>query len=375
MISINAAFDGGNIICDDSSNPADIRLRIRRDSQADFFQWFYFRLAGARGTNCVMHLANAGEASYPLGWEGYRTVASYDLEHWFRIDTNYQGGTLTFRHRPERDVVYYAYFAPYDMARHVRLIARALQSPHVRHEVLGRSVEGQDMDLLTIGGGGKSAKNIWMIARQHPGETMAEWWIEGMLERLLDPDDAVAGTLLERACFYVVPNMNPDGSRLGNLRTNAAGANLNREWQDPDPGRSPEVYHVRQKMRERGVDLCLDVHGDEGLPYNFIAGAEGTPGWTAARARLLNDFRHRWAEINPDFQTEHGYPKVQKGRANMTICTNHISDYFGCLAMTLEMPFKDAANRPSAATGWSPSRAKRLGSSVLDMLNGMLDRL
>src|SRR5690606_23346793 len=117
-----------------------------------------------------------------------------------------------------------------------------------------------------------------------PGETMAEWWIEGMLERLLDPDDAVAGTLLERACFYVVPNMNPDGSRLGNLRTNAAGANLNREWQDPDPGRSPEVYHVRQKMRERGVDLCLDVHGDEGLPYNFIAGAEGTPGWTAARA-------------------------------------------------------------------------------------------
>ena len=66
----------------------------------------------------------------------------------------------------------------------------------------------------------------WFIARQHPGESMAEWLVEGMLERLLDTEDATARWLRERAVFYVVPNMNPDGSIRGHLRNNAAGANL-----------------------------------------------------------------------------------------------------------------------------------------------------
>ena len=39
-----------------------------------------------------------------------------------------------------------------------------------------------------------------------------------------------------------MPNVNPDGSIRGHLRTNATGANLNREWQDPTLERSPEVH-------------------------------------------------------------------------------------------------------------------------------------
>jgi murein tripeptide amidase MpaA len=58
-----------------------------------------------------------------------------------------------------------------------------------------------------------------------------------------------------------VPNANPDGSRRGHLRTNAAGVNLNREWHEPTPERSPEVLAIRNAMDETGVALCLDVHG------------------------------------------------------------------------------------------------------------------
>ena len=35
--------------------------------------------------------------------------------------------------------------------------------------------------------------------------------------------------------------MNPDGSYRGHLRTNASGANLNREWKKPTLEHSPEV--------------------------------------------------------------------------------------------------------------------------------------
>jgi hypothetical protein len=53
---------------------------------------------------------------------------------------------------------------------------------------------------------------VWLYARQHPGETMAEWWMEGALEKLLD-NRIGDRRLRQKATFHVVPNMNPDGSR------------------------------------------------------------------------------------------------------------------------------------------------------------------
>ena len=139
------------------------------------------------------------------------------------------------------------------------------------------------------------------MARQHPGETMAEWFVEGFLERLLDADDPVARTLLQRCVFYVLPNMNPDGSARGNLRTNAVGANLNREWLEPTMARSPEVLLVRGAMERSGVDLFLDAHGDEGLAYNFVAGSEGIAGFSPRLLGLQDAFKAAWIGSCPDF--------------------------------------------------------------------------
>ena len=55
----------------------------------------------------------------------------------------------------------------------------------------------------------------------------------------------------------------PDGSVLGHLRTNAKGANLNREWAAPAEDYAPEVACVLRRMQETGCDAFLDVHGDE----------------------------------------------------------------------------------------------------------------
>ena len=38
----------------------------------------------------------------------------------------------------------------------------------------------------------------------------------------------------------------------------------------------PQVYHVMKAMEATGCDLFVDVHGDEELTYNFIAGNEGS---------------------------------------------------------------------------------------------------
>lgn len=375
MIRISSQFDGGNIECRDSSDPQNIQLAIRKDGAADFLQWFHFRISGAANTLCRMVIENAHECSYVEGWNDYRAVASYDREHWFRINSHYDGKQLVIEHEPELDSMYVAYFAPYSMERHADLVAWAADTGEADVEVLGQTVDGRDLDLLSIADEAPGKLNCWVIGRQHPGETMAEWWMEGFLQRLLDGTDPISRELLAKANFYVVPNMNPDGSFRGHLRTNAAGANLNREWQQPTLERSPEVYHVLERMKLTGLDLCLDVHGDEALPYNFIAGAEGIPGWNEQKQAQLDHFQSELVKVSPDFQTQFGYDKDEPGTANMTVCTNNIAHRFDCLAMTLEMPFKDTVDTPDFEQGWSPERCMRLGEACVNAIYQSLGKL
>ncbi len=369
-VQISDRFDSGNIIVKSAETPDAIRLEIRKDNASDFFQWFHFRVTGARGQHLTMHIENAADAAYLDGWTDYQACASYDRETWFRIDTRFEDGVLTLSHEADLDTIWFAYFAPYSHERHQDLIAWAQTHNDVFVDVLGETLDGHTLDCITVGEG---ETIIWITARQHPGETMAEWWVEGFLNRLLDDDDPVARTLKEKARFHIVPNMNPDGSVRGHLRTNAKGINLNREWDKASLENSPEVFHVLNKIRSTGVDLHLDVHGDEGLPYNFIAGGEGAPNFTDADQALLDAYKTALAAISPDFQTEHGYDVDAPGTADLSICTNYMSNTFDCLAMTLEMPFKDNADLPDAVYGWSPERCRKLGAANLDAMLVMMD--
>jgi murein tripeptide amidase MpaA len=379
-LHISTAFDSGAIEVLMLTDPTDIQLRIRRDNASDFAQWFHFCLQGAAGLAVTLRFLNAGVSAYPKGWDGYRVVASYDRLHWFRIATRFDGKVMEADLTPETNSVYFAYFEPYSHERHLDLIGSAAASEWVQVQHLGQTLDGRDMTLLRITDEASAMpaaqkKNVWLIARQHPGEAMAEWFVEGFLERLLDGDDPVSRVLLGKCVFHVVPNMNPDGAVRGNLRTNAAGANLNREWQDPSVEKSPEVFCVRQKMVELGVDLNLDAHGDENLPYNFCVGTEGRPGYSARIATLEASFKNAWLQTCPDFQTAQGYARIQPGQGNMALATNWVGENFDCLAFTIEMPFKDNVNLPDEVNGWSGERSRKLGASVLLPILAVLDQL
>ncbi|PHV04186.1 hypothetical protein CSQ96_27270 [Janthinobacterium sp. BJB412] len=363
-IKISHQFDAGAIDVLRAEDPSAIELNIRKDSHADIVQWFYFRVQGAQATPLNMRFLNAGTSAYPDGWIDYQAVASYDRETWFRVPTSYDGKVMTIEHTPEYDSVYYAYFEPYSWERHLALLDSAQLSPLVTLVDLGSTVEGRDLNMLVIGDP-DSEKKVWVIARQHPGETMAEWFVEGMVEALLDPANPFGRQCLNEAVFYVVPNMNPDGSVRGNLRTNAAGANLNREWLTPTMERSPEVFLVKQKMHEIGCDLFLDIHGDEGLPYVFVAGSESLETFSAAQAAEQQRFVDDFKVASPDFQDVHGYGVTPFTPETLTMGSPHITHAFGCLSLTLEMPFKDNANDPDPEAGWSGPRSVELGKSIL----------
>lgn len=243
---------------------------------------------------------------------------------------------------------------------------------------LGQTLEGRELECIQIGNGERVG---WIIHRQHPGEHMAEFYAEGLLTRLLGLDsagdtDGLVRRLLDMYTMYIVPSMNPDGAIAGHLRTNSGGANLNREWCDsqgypaPTLKRSPEVYHVLQKMQQTGCDIFLDIHGDEELPYNFLA-QPTVPNWGPRLRALHGAFLAAYCRSNPDMQQSIAYEPREyvDGSTVLNVATNQVAHRFDCLSATLEMPFKDCWSNRDPSRGWSPARSRALGASVLEALH------
>jgi len=221
-----------------------------------------------------------------------------------------------------------------------------------------------------------------------------------------------------KCTVYCIPNMNPDGSVRGHLRTNAAGANLNREWcstgdyEAPTLLRSPEVFHCLDAMDKTGVDMFVDVHGDEEIPMNFVSGMEGLAAWGPRLEALQGAFVASYVRANPDMQGGISYEPEPPGKANLAKCSNQVrplrgplswpsfltplhpsflrpllerqllqhppraraptrrqvAHRFGCLGVTFEQPFKDCATLPDEAFGWTPERCDKLGASLVDVV-------
>ncbi len=384
-LSLSAEMPGGSIDVVDARNASDIRLKLRRDPGPDALAigYFYFRVTGARGVRRRFRIVDvrkdaadrlAGREHYEDGWTGTGPHASYDRVHWFRIPAHADGADYVFDHVPEHDVCWYARWAHYGVEREADAIAAA-QIAGARVDVVGRSVQGRELVRLTIGDDRPERMKCWIVARQHPSETMASWFVEGLLARLADRHDGAVRALLERAVFFVVPNMNPDGAALGHTRANAAGANLNREWVEPSLERSPEVWHVRRAMEATGVDFAMDCHGDEELRCNFLGGPLEIPSRSPWLADLFGAFERAWNTATPEYELGHPYPGGPPPTADLRMAWNWIAERFHCLSVLLEQPFKDTSWRQDAVQGWSPERSLRFGASLPSALLPIVERL
>ena len=208
-IVIDAAFDSGNIEVV-SIDGAKARLRIPKDRNSEFAQWFHFRVSGAAGRELELTIDQLADSAYPAGWPGYNACVSEDRSYWGRATTSYDksagNGTLTIRYTPSSNMAWFAYFAPYSMERHNDLVAEAACMPGVDYRRLGETLDGRSVDCLEMGEG---EKQVWLYARQHPGESMAEWWMEGALEVLTDPADPVSrccgGNAACTSCRTAIP--------------------------------------------------------------------------------------------------------------------------------------------------------------------------
>lgn len=388
-VSVDDTFDSGNGELISAEDLQNILVRIKPDpytphDQQRFLQNFCFRVAGGiRNQPIRVIIINAGQATSPEAYEACGKVhRSYDMQHWEAVPCTLdpEAGTLTLQDTPKSDVAYYAFWPPYQVSRGQDFIQRmAARHPDlVRVWVVGHSVQGRPLDVMVIGKEPvEGKKRVWLQARAHPGEPQSGYFLEGLVRGLLGEEgepllcarygEGVQQQLLDNVVLYLAWNINPDGTAMGHMRTNALGANLNREWERPHAAYAPEVAALRDAVDALGgVSLFMDLHADWGAPHNWLFWPRwGIPGWTQQLDRAADKFDSSWLEVQPAFQTTVNYQPYREGLAPLHMSDNHISARYQVLAGTLEQPFTVCKEALSPDRAWGPPEALDLGASML----------
>lgn len=291
-ITFNQNFEGGALGKIEKLGDTQFRCFVEgqsdeqgRNRQAN---WYYFRMNGVRDREITLTLTdfvgeyNGKPGACPMNVDTV-PVFSYDNEHWQHFSTmdwDDQKKEAALKFLPERDQIWIAHVPPYAHTRLLRLLDQLNHVVCTRVEVIGRTVQGRELHLVTVTNFEQpdtEKRTVWLQARQHAWETGASSVMEGAL-RFIASDDARARELRDKVVFKFTPMMEPDGCATGKVRFNANGYDVNRHWDEVDLRRKeflermPEIWYVKQAIlgyanSGRKIDLMLNLHNTETSEY------------------------------------------------------------------------------------------------------------
>ena len=257
---VDSNFDSGNIrVLSIEENNIDLEIEPDPYPKHTKFKsnyWFYFKVSGIRGKRITYNIKNI--RNYENCWRGFNVGISYNNKDWKRHSTRLVGNRLTWALKTSKNVVWFAYYVPYPFSRTEKLFKGS--------EIIGYTLKRNPIYMKTYGSGDKY---IWLIARQHPGETIGSWILEGFMKNMKK--------LGKKYTIKIIGNANPDGTIMGHWRLNAEGVNLNADW---NKLKSREIRTIKKVLNreEQGWDLLFDLHGDEGSMKHFVVKDERS-GW------------------------------------------------------------------------------------------------
>tara|TARA_Y100000590_G_scaffold332973_1_gene378678 strand:- start:551 stop:1567 length:1017 start_codon:yes stop_codon:yes gene_type:complete len=287
-VQVDSDFDSGNIEVL-SIDDHEINLKICDDpypkyTKQKYNYWFYFKVSNIRGKRLKYNIKKI--RNYENSWGGFRVAMSYDNKIWTRHSTKLLGDQLTWVLKSKKNHVWFAYYVPHPFSRTKKMFKNS--------EIIGYSRNRNPIYMKTYGVGDKY---IWIVARQHPGETIGSWILEGFMRKMK--------YLRKAYTIKIIANANPDGTILGYWRLNKAGINLNRDWKKE---KSPEVRCIKKVMmrEERGWDLCFDLHGDEAAFKHFVVRDDTAGPLEDHIYELLKTDRFQAHHPSEHYSTAHG---------------------------------------------------------------------
>jgi cytosolic carboxypeptidase protein 6 len=203
--------------------------------------------------------------------------------------------------------------------------------PFVQTSVIGNSHQGRPVTMIKMSEQStEPVKGVVLIyGRQHPPEIPGYMVSLGFMETLA-ADTPLARKFRSYFDVWAFPMMNPDGADNGHWRTNAAGVDLNRDWQHFN---QPETAAVRRaimplkKRADRKVFYGIDFHSTgRNIFYPILKEIDTFP----------LHFTYRWAE-----RIQKEVPEIDLGVQAFDIVSpiakNWTHKTFGVDAVTFEV--------------------------------------
>ncbi len=291
-VTFSTAFEGGSIGRIEKLGDTTFRVHVlgQQDERGRnrAATWYCFRMDHVQGCELTITLTDfVGEyndvpGSCPMN-DKLRPAMSEDGQAWSHAEDmtwDNEKKEATVRLKPQRDSVWLATQAMYPHSRFLALLDELKQSPHVRIEVIGKSVQGRDLHLITVTDFSKpdaDKKTLWLQARQHAWEGGTSYVAEGAL-RFAASDNPQARSLRENNICIFTPMVAVDGCAIGLPRFNVHGYDPNRHWDEVNLRDNrfldlmPEVWYFKKAIlnhvaRGGRIDLMLNMHNTETGEY------------------------------------------------------------------------------------------------------------
>jgi hypothetical protein len=278
------------------------------------------------------------------------------------------------------DTMSFAFLYPYTLRDVHAWIATRSRS--VRPSTLCKSLGGVDVpiiywdcetqrcrDPLTLDFGERGKPLIVMVARHHPGETVASFAMEGFMDSLFSE---VGNKLRENFSFLLVPMVNVDGVVCGYQRVSLTGYDMNRTWVAPKADRNPVEFALVQLLdkmvKTRRLLFLLDYHGHASQANAFTYGIGN-------EKVSLNEFQdwfpREMARQTSIFDIDGGCTLVPDvWTATMRVALHH--RYKIPFSYTLEMSYGALDIGELAGTQMTPESYREVGRATVRAMHAML---
>lgn len=178
-------------------------------------------------------------------------------------------------------------------------------------------------------------RGLYILARQHAGETPGSWVMDGML-------DAFSRAKPVNWCIWMIPFASLDDVIRGAYGKDPFPYDLNRAWGNPPMRHETLVFQrdMRRWAQRCNPELVLDLHapgasGNSGV-YAFVQKSDNAE-WDKATQAWANIFKQT---LSPDYSEEDfakcgDYPS----RWETPRLASFVEKSIGCSSLSLEIPY------------------------------------
>lgn len=247
---IDNNYDGASIDIlkkDDINNYVVLSPKKEKDKYSNYFN---FKVSNTRKIEGKIHIKNLNKLMYKNQIPNiyFKKNNEYELIDDERITVKENGITIKIYKNETIEITSYPRYVLNDLNNFISKIDS--KNIHFTNEIIPLIVAGRQND-----------NTIVITARQHPGETLSSYFIEGIIESIIDNPKIIKDNKI-----IIFPIVNTKGVKNGNHRY-IDGIDYNRSW---NTNKIKEIDYIKKIIDENNIKLFIDVHCDEITKQDYI---------------------------------------------------------------------------------------------------------